>query len=123
MRWVALLWIVGTASTFTFLSVFWWALQRRREREALYRHETARRLIERGEAERAISWLREDEAAAEGRRREGLRLSALVWIATGTGVLLGLPKLQKEEAILGWVPLLIGAALLVYLFFSRRKTS
>ena len=123
MRWGALLWIVGTASTFTFLSVFWWALQRRREREALYRHETARRLIERGEAEIALSWLREDEAAAEDRRRMGLRLSALVAIATGIGVLVGLPDLQDEEAILGWVPLLIGVALLIHLLFTRRKTS
>ncbi|MFP5285415.1 MAG: hypothetical protein ACLGI9_06730 [Thermoanaerobaculia bacterium] len=123
MRWQALIWIVGIASTFTFLSVFWWALQRRREREALYRHETARRLIERGEAERAIVWLREDEATAETRRREGLKLSALVWIATGLGVLIGLEKLQDDKAMLGWVPLLVGAALLLYSYFSRRRPS
>ncbi|HKV12816.1 MAG TPA: hypothetical protein VJ725_32025 [Thermoanaerobaculia bacterium] len=123
MRSAALIWVVGLASTFTFLSVFWWALQRRREREALYRHETARRLIERGETESALSWLRENEAEAEGRRRGGLGLTALLSMATGIGILLGMHDLRGEVAIHGWVPLLAGAALLVHLFFTRRKAS
>ena len=72
MRWQAVIWIVSIASTFTFLSVFWWALQRRRERESQLRYDLARRMMEVDDAaERAagLAWLRakkyEDHATPE----------------------------------------------------------
>jgi Flp pilus assembly protein TadB len=124
MRWQALIWIVSMASMFTFLSVFWWALQRRRERESQMRHDLARRLLERETAEgvaAALTWLQEQEAAEQRRRRDGLGLAALITLAIGAGVLIGLGQLRGDDTILAWVSLLIGVALLLHLLLTRRR--
>jgi len=42
------------AGLFSFLSVFVWAYQRRREREVYYRSETLRRFLETGGATREL---------------------------------------------------------------------
>ena len=101
MRWQALIWIVSMASMFTFLSVFWWALQRRRERESQLRFEIARRLLdaEKPETDRsALAWLQEQEAAEQQRRRQGLALGGLVLIAAGVGALIALGHLQEHRS-------------------------
>ena len=111
------------ASMFTFLSVFWWALQRRREREAYYRYELARQLAARAAPETEqnafLEWLRKQDEIEERRRRNGLMLGALVLIATGLGFLIAV-DLRKDEAIMGWVPLFIGAAMLLHLGLTGR---
>lgn len=125
MRASAWIWIVSMASMFTFLSVFWWALQRRREREAYYRYELARQLASRSEGADQhvfLEWLREQDAIDERKRREGLKIGALVLIATGLGFLAAV-DLRKDESIMGWVPLFIGIAMFVYLATSKRTKS
>ena len=122
MRPSALIWIVSMASMFAFLSVFWWALQRRREREAYYRYELARELASRADANdqsRFLLWLREQDAIEERRRREGFLISALILLATGLGALVGV-DFDGEESIMGWICLFVGIAMLIFLAISRR---
>ena len=123
MRPSALIWIVSMASMFTFLSVFWWALQRRREREAYYRYELARQLASRSEGnDRALflAWLREQDALDERRRRDGLSITAFVLVGTGVGFLMAV-DIHEEDSIMGWVPLFIGVAIFLYLAASHAR--
>jgi Flp pilus assembly protein TadB len=124
MRWQALITIVSIASTFTFLSVFWWALQRRRERESQMRHDLARRLLEREPADgaaAALAWLQEQESAEQRRRRDGLGLAALITLAAGGGALIGLGEVTGDDTIPAWMSLLVGVALLLHLFLTRKR--
>jgi hypothetical protein len=125
MKWQALIWIVSMASTFTFLSVFWWALQRRRERESQLRYDLARRMMDAESGEEraaALGWLSQQEAAEQARRRQGLGLTALVTLAVGAGSMIALRQVQGEDTVLSWASLLIGAAILLHLLITRRRT-
>ena len=67
------------AGLFSFLSVFVWAHQRRREREAYYRSETLRKFSETEKAAPAllVQALQEDERLLPARRRlETCKLAA-----------------------------------------------
>ena len=116
------IWIVFLLSVFAFLSIFFWALQRRREREAYYRYELARHLLERADEtdqQQFLEWLREQDAI-EGRRRwEGLLLGGLVLVATGIGLLIMLHEETGEEGAVGWLPIVIGLSLLIFLGVTR----
>jgi hypothetical protein len=123
MKWQALIWIVSMASMFAFLSVFWWALQRRRERESQLRYDHVRRLLERdGPEERraALAWLEEQESAELIRRRQGLALTSLVLVAIGLGAFIALQQLHGDDTIPAWWSLLIGLALQLHLLLTRR---
>jgi hypothetical protein len=124
IRWPALVWIVSVSSTFAFLSVFWWSVQRRREREAYYRYELARRLLERaGAAEGVVlEWVREVEAMEAQRRRHSVLLGALVTLGAGIGGLAPLRHFRSEDAIPGSICAGIGLALLVYYAVTRRSS-
>ena len=124
MRWQAVIWIVSIASTFTFLSVFWWALQRRRERESQLRYDLARRMMEVDDAaERAagLAWLRDQEAAEQTRRRQGLGLTALVTMAAGAGSMIALRQTRGDDLVVSWMCLLIGVAILLHLGLTRPR--
>ncbi|MDX1500910.1 MAG: hypothetical protein R3325_01015 [Thermoanaerobaculia bacterium] len=113
-----LVWLISMPSMFAFLSVFWWALQRRREREAYYRYELARQLFEQiddGNHHDYLDWLKEREAIEGRRRRQGMLLSALVVIASGAGFLIMFHGETGEKATIGWLPVIIGAAMLIFL--------
>jgi hypothetical protein len=123
MRWQALIWIVSMASTFTFLSVLTWAVQRRRERESQLRYELARRFLDAESAEEraaGLAWLREQETAEQARRRQGLGLAGLVTFAAGAGSLIGVGQLQGDDVIVSWICMLIGVAMLLHLLLTRR---
>ena len=122
--WSSLTTIVSIASTFGFLSVFWWALQRRREREAYYRHEGLRRLMERSDAssETIGLWMRDAEEREDRRRRDGLLLAALVFLGIGSGILVALHRHPfTDETIPGWGSLGTGIAMALFLLITRRR--
>jgi hypothetical protein len=104
---------------FSWLTMIDWARQRRMEREAYYRHETEKKLIETGEqsAELILSLRKEVEYARWLQRREGLKLGGLITTAIGVGIFAALRFIDtggfSVEAI-GLVPLAIGIVLLLY---------
>jgi hypothetical protein len=123
MRWQILIPVASIVSSFLAFSIVWWAWQRRKEREAYYRYELSRLMLERyGDGqERVLTWLREGEEAAAARSRDAIRLAAWVLLLGGLGVLIGLRFTVKDDALFGWLPIGIALGLFVYMAFSRLK--
>jgi hypothetical protein len=116
--------IVGAVALFSFLAVATWSDNRRREREAYYRNETIRKVMEMPGATPATvqEFLREQQAIADRRQREGLKLGGLITIGVGIGItvfLIGKPS--PGIFMIGAIPLLIGMALLGYAYFMAPR--
>ena len=109
-------------ASFSFLSVMIWSRERRREREAYYRHETLRKIADsQGTSSGALlEILREEERIAARQRRESQKISGLVTIAAGVGlaVFLGIVDRNDRDAayLVGVIPMLVGAAFLFYAY-------
>jgi hypothetical protein len=111
--------IVATFSLFLFLAVVGWAKERRREREAFYRHETARKLVEQNQMSAAdfAAFVEEERIAQLRARREGLKLTGLVLLFCGAAFLVGFVSVEEQVVRgMGFIPFLIGAAILAYVF-------
>ena len=98
-----------------------WAIQRRKEREAYYWHETEKRLVDKGEvtAEQLLRLRSEEERVRWLRRREGLKLGGLITAVAGIGIVVALRFVDTGElsiSPIGWIPLGIGAVLLLYTY-------
>jgi hypothetical protein len=117
--------VVGSIALFSFLAVASWSEARRKEREAYYRNETLKKIAESsGEgAKSALELLREQEKNAVKRRLEGMKLGGLITAAVGIGVMVLLRGLEHDEPVyvVGLIPLLIGLALLLYVFLLAPK--
>lgn len=115
-----LLCIVVVIAFFSFLAVAIWAKNRRREREAYYKNETIKKIVEAQEpaANAALEVLREQEKVHAARRREGLKLGGLVTIAVGLGFIPLLRAVHPGQPIylVGIIPLFIGIVLLAYVY-------
>jgi hypothetical protein len=107
---------------FSFLSVMMWSRERRREREAYYRNEALKKVAEMHQADSGavLDVLREEERIAARGRREGQKVSGLVTIATGLGMMVFLKVVDRNDPdpayLAGLIPMLIGAALLLYAY-------
>ena len=112
--------IVGSIALFSFLAVASWSDARRKEREAYYTSETLKKIAESsGEgAKSALELLHEKEKNFAKRRLEGIKLGGLITAAVGIGLMAFLHGVEHEEPayLVGLIPLLIGLALLVYVF-------
>ena len=118
--------VVGSIALFSFLAVASWSDARRRERETFYKSETLKKIAESsGEGARAaIELIREQEKNAANRRFEGMKLGGLITAAVGIGVMALLRGIANDDGpvyLVGLIPLLIGAALLVYPFVLAPK--
>lgn len=117
--------IVGSIALFSFLGVASWSEARRKEREAYYTGEALKKIAESsGEgAKSAVEYLREQNSNIAKRRMEGLKLGGMITAAVGIGVMVLLHGLEREEPayLVGLIPLLIGLALLVYVFVLAPK--
>lgn len=114
---VAVFWV----AFFCWLTVIGWAIQRRKEREAYYRHETERRLVDKAEAtaEEVVRLRNEEERARWLRRREGLKLGGLITGALGVGIVVSLRFIDTDRLAvspIGWIPLVVGAVVLLYAY-------
>ncbi|HEX4285941.1 MAG TPA: hypothetical protein VHZ28_12675 [Terracidiphilus sp.] len=113
---------IGAISLFgIFLPVAHWLDSRRREREAYYRSEAIRRVTE-ASGEGAIAardLLFAEERLRQIKRIEGLKIGGLVNIGVGIGLGSMLWTLVGPHGpyMVGMIPLLVGVALLIYVFF------
>ncbi len=111
---------VSSVALFSFIAVATWSTERRREREAYYRSETVRKIAETQAVggNSALEFLREEERLASRRRREGQKLGGLITMAVGIGMMVFLHSMNDPDArqdyLVGLIPLLIGAVLLIY---------
>ena len=114
---VAAFWV----ALFCWATVVGWAIQRRKEREAYYRYETERRLVDKGgfSAEQLLRLRNEEERVRWLRRREGLKLGGLITAAAGVGIVVALRFIDTGDLLIsamGWIPLGIGVVLLLYTY-------
>ena len=119
---VAVIWV----AFFSWMAVVGWAVQRRKEREAYYRHETEKRLVDKGEvsAEQLLGLRSAEERTGWLRRREGLKLGGLITFAAGIGIVVSLRFIdtgQLSLGPLGWIPLCVGFVLLLYAYLLYPK--
>lgn len=117
--------IVGSIALFSFLGVTTWSDARRKEREAYYTSEAMKKIAESsGEGARlAVEYFRERERRQRGRWLEGLKLGGLITAAVGIGLMALLHGLNRQGStyLVGLIPLLIGVALLVYVYILPPK--
>jgi hypothetical protein len=112
--------MVGIVALFSFLAVAKWSDNRRREREVYYTSETVRKVTEMPGATPATvqEFIREQQAIADRRRREGLKLGGLITVAAGIGIIVFLAgKPGPQIYTVGAIPLLVGIALMAYAYF------
>ncbi len=109
-------------ASFCFLSVMIWSRERRREREAYYRHETLRKISDSQGTSSGVllEILREEERIAGRQRRESQKISGLVTIAAGVGLAVFLGIVDRNDRdpayLVGVIPMLVGAAFLFYAY-------
>lgn len=134
--------LIAIIGLFTYLSVSAWANARKREREAFYRSEVRKKIIEHWGKENAeqmakllqeesessglrqlYELARDDKADDPRRRRERLVLAGLITAAVGLGMLIFLRSMSTAHAVsnAGVIPLIVGIALLAYSFFVGRS--
>jgi Flp pilus assembly protein TadB len=118
--------IIGSIALFSFLAVASWSDARRKEREAYYTADTLKRISESSSegAKSAIEYLREQNVQLTRRRIEGMKLGGLITAAVGVGLIIMLRGLEHEEPayLVGFIPLLIGIALMVYSFMLAPRS-
>src|SRR5450755_837491 len=119
--------VVGSIALFSFLSIAAWSDARRKEREEYYRNETLKKIAESsGEgAKAAIELLREQNRTSTKRRMEGMKLGGLITAVVGLGVMILLHGIvdrgEGPVYLAGVIPLLVGLALLTYVFILAPK--
>jgi hypothetical protein len=129
---------VVAAVALSLIAVFGWFGHKKKEREANYRAETVRRITEAGDAAAALQFLRDLDKADAVQSRGRTRLAGLVTIAAGIGLMVFLrnfvgftPVTLGDGAavstgpvvpiyLVGLIPVLVGAALLVYTEFMMK---
>ena len=98
---------------------------RQKEREGAQRSELLRKIADSpgDAAQKVLEMIRQQEADAQVRRREGMKLGGLITIAVGIGFMVFSSQLVKDEPVwlVGIVPILVGAALFFYVMFLAPK--
>ncbi len=114
-------------AVFSFLSVAVWSDNRRREREAYYRAEALKRIVEGSAGAVAVDCLREQERIEARQRRERLRIGGLVTTAASLPftvfVYVATMPNRPGAWTLGLIPLCAGLALLAYGYFLFPRES
>jgi Flp pilus assembly protein TadB len=112
---------------FSFVAVAAWASQRRKERESLYYNETIRKIAEMHGPQAVLDYMRETDKLKTRRIGNGLVLGGILAVFGGVALmiflwnwLVGAPYVY----LVGLIPVLVGAGLLVYAFaFAPRKSA
>lgn len=116
--------IVSMVAIFTFLSIAVWAEERRKEREAHYRSELMKKMLEQpgDAAERILQLMRDEETRAVAQKREGRRLGGLVTMAVGVGLSVLFAALEPGGSlwVIGVIPFLIGTVIFAFSLYRGR---
>lgn len=116
---------VASIALFSFVAVAVWSDARRQEREAYYKSETIKKILEKEgpAATAALELFREEERIAIRRRVEGIKLGGLVTAVVGISLFPLLRGIEPKEPVYlaGLIPLAIGVALLVYGYILAPK--
>ena len=113
---------IAAVSVCSFTAVVIWVKERRREREAYYTSETVKKIAElQGPNVNAVvEFFRDAERNVVLRRLEGLKVGGLLAIAVGLGMGIVLRAVGRNDPdpdfLIGVIPLLVGAALLIYAY-------
>ena len=113
---------IAAVSVCSFTAVVIWVKERRREREAYYTSETVKKIAElQGpNVNAAVEFFRDAERNMVLRRLEGLKVGGLLAIAVGLGMGIVLRAVDRNDAdpdfLIGVIPMLVGAALLIYAY-------
>ena len=113
---------VGAVALFVvFIPLVTWMDTRRREREAFYKAETMRRLVESSGdgAKAALEMLKEQDRQQRVKTREGMKIGGMINLAVGLALVIFLRALVGNEPayLCGLIPGFIGIAMLTYALF------
>jgi hypothetical protein len=117
---------VGAVALFVvFLPLTSWIDSQRKEREAFYKAETMRRIVESsGQGAMApIELMREQSRQEQAKKREGMMVGGLINIAVGAALMVFLHALIANRPIYlcGLIPGMIGLALVTYALILAPK--
>jgi hypothetical protein len=117
------LWLFLSAASVSmfvvFIPVITWIGSRQKEREAFYKAETIRRVAEASSdgAKATIDLLREQNRMTLIKMREALKISGVICLGVGIGLIAFLTRLVGSTvALCGLIPGIIGLAMLVYVY-------
>jgi peptidoglycan/LPS O-acetylase OafA/YrhL len=113
---------------FSFAAVSFWSHAGREEREAFYKSETVRRLLEiqTPNVTDALEAVREENKYQSRRRRDRSRLAGLVVGAVGVALMVFLCAMLRTQTsqpvyLVALLPILIGGALLLHSYLIETK--
>lgn len=106
---------VTSTAFFTFISFIIWIEGRRKEREAHYRDEMARKIADAGNSGPILEFVQANARADAEKVRLKARVAGLITIAVGVGLMIFLYQLVPTAAayLAGVIPLFVGIVLLI----------
>ncbi len=115
---------VGVIAICTWLAIVGFGRERRKEREALYRYETARKLVDQGELDfaRFEAFVEDEHWRAFQGRREGLKLAGWLLLFGGSMLTGGIAALASRTPdwmqflMISAIPEVLGLGLLLYVY-------
>jgi hypothetical protein len=115
-------WVIPAAFTLAVLTL--WLEHQARQREANFRQETYRKMLEQpgGSVEAVRVLLREDEARRREEQAANARLGGMLAMATGVGISVVLYAITpaKRVFLVGLIPVLVGLVLFAQSLFIGR---
>jgi len=124
---MAALWMIAiiVTASLAFVSVVIWLENRRKEREAHYRNEMAKRIAEAQNPEPLLAYVRELERIDAARNRTKARAAGVIVLAVGVAMMLFFYWAAPGTAtfLVGLIPFLVGAALLLLSEVVMRPSS
>ena len=105
----------AVVASLTFVTIVVWAENRRKEREAFYRFEFRKRLVEAGkmDAESVAALARYEHELGLREGRQKLLVAGFVIVGLGVGACIGLQFIGGSFWMLGFIPVGLGVSMLV----------
>jgi hypothetical protein len=112
--------VVALTGVFALAVVAIWSSQKRREREAYYRHELAKQVVARGGDPEELTRVYAKQSTGETRRKlASVKLGGIVLLSIGVSVIGLLWTIVPEVWAAGLPPTLLGLALIAWAVISE----